>query len=519
MKSIKHTACAILAALAITPLCGCDSFLKEYSQDLAKVESWTDLDELLRGQAYYMTGYNDEYDSSTIGEDIDILHVMSDEMAVSISADTPISYRPGSYFAFYTWQRDTGVTDAFKYTGGDEIYFNTLYEKINICNMVIALIDEQPESHKDDIVNKRRVKGEAYFLRGLYYFTLANLYCEPYQLGKADNTMGMPLKFSDFVEDVEFRRSSLSDTYSKILDDLDNAEILLEGIRQKSIYRADQSTVQLLKARVNLYIENYAEAIEDARKVLDKNNELVDLRNVVPGETFLSATNPEILFTMGSYDVARFFQNFRPSYECVPNWRISDDMVALYGDNDLRKTRYIGKAQFREFEPVFRKYNGQNETYGKWYETGSAFTFRTSEAYLIIAEAAALSSQETVALETLAKFLPSRISGNSAPDMSGTELVDFIRDERARELILEGHRWFDLRRYSVNSVRPWSKKIEHDYPYFTSVEWDTYVDYVDRYTLDEYDAAYTLPIPRAILKFQNNLGSVDRPDRTADKVQ
>ena len=32
---------------------------------------------------------------------------------------------------------------------------------------------------------------------------------------------------------------------------------------------------------------------------------------------------------------------------------------------------------------------------------------------------------------------------------SGADLIKLIREERERELCLEGHRWFDLRRYMV----------------------------------------------------------------------
>ena len=46
--------------------------------------------------------------------------------------------------------------------------------------MVISLIDDQPEYSLDDAEQKERVKGEAYFLRGLCYFFLANLYAQPY---------------------------------------------------------------------------------------------------------------------------------------------------------------------------------------------------------------------------------------------------------------------------------------------------------------------------------------------------
>ena len=43
---------------------------------------------------------------------------------------------------------------------------------------------------------------------------------------------------------------------------------------------------------------------------------------------------------------------------------------------------------------------------------------------------------------------------------SGEELINEIREERRKELCLEGHRWFDIRRYAVSKV-PMTKEIRH----------------------------------------------------------
>lgn len=49
----------ILGIFCITLLLGsCSSFLEEYSQDLSKVESYTDLDEVLLGEALHAGGKN-----------------------------------------------------------------------------------------------------------------------------------------------------------------------------------------------------------------------------------------------------------------------------------------------------------------------------------------------------------------------------------------------------------------------------------------------------------------------------
>lgn len=55
------------------------------------------------------------------------------------------------------------------------------------------------------------------------------------------------------------------------------------------------------------------------------------------------------------------------------------------------------------------------------------------------------------------------------PTESGESLVTLIREERQCELCLEGHRWYDLRRYLVCEKYPYSKTITH---YYTSFDYN-----------------------------------------------
>ncbi|MDE6122137.1 MAG: RagB/SusD family nutrient uptake outer membrane protein, partial [Duncaniella dubosii] len=153
------------------------------------------------------------------------------------------------------------------------------------------------------------------------------------------------------------------------------------------------------------------------------------------------------------------------------------------------------------------------EAWGTMNSVGSVFTFRTSEAYLILAEASAYNGDEAASRATLEKFLASRMSGSVSVDKSGNDLIDFIRDERAREFLVEGHRWFDLRRYTVCQPYPWSKTIDHGYYYITEKNYDYVIDRIDWYRLEKNDGAYTLPLPREIRNFQTSLGNSVRPSR------
>lgn len=509
---------ALLSGFAFC-FCACSDFLEEYSQDMAKVETWEDLDELLLGDGYLkptkcVSAYSSE--SSDLPTNLDILHLMGDEMAENKDVTNWNSYDltgyKTQYFGFYTWQQDTGTDEDLKYVGGDDKFWNMLYSKINTTNMVLALIDEQPEENDDDRIGKERVKGEAHFLRAAYYFILANLYAQPYVPATAKETAGVPIKTSEYVEDKEYLRQSLWETYNDyILADLDEAETYLNGKTRASVYHANLTATYLLKSRVYLYMQNWEKAAEYAQKTLDEQSTLLDLNGLEAGTEILTKGSRETIFSMGGYQSAVAFMENESN---ATAWLVSDDMVQLYSENDLRKNLYIGYGSQGSY-PIFTKVN-PNALIGKYAEVSDCFLMRTSEAYLILAEASAYANNELSARNALRTFLATRMAVQPDLDaMSGHELIDFIRDERAREFLLEGHRWFDLRRYTVCEPYPWSKEISHSHIYYA----DFSIDYIDTYTLEKFDAAYTLPIPRSIREFQISIGNNDRPNRTATREQ
>jgi len=513
MKLIKN----ILLAASVAICVSCSDFLEEYSQDLKKVESWSDLDELLLGDGYFDSGriYVANYTVYTEGEldNIACIHFMGDEM----EAGTDYPYQKGlgnrkTMYPFYTWQKDTGVDEEEKFVGSDSRYWDDLYKRINVTNMVIAVIDGQPEADEEDRLGKERVKGEAHFLRAACYFLLANLYGKPYVPATAASTPGVPVKTSEIIEDKEYTRNTLAEVYKQILDDLGEAEKYLSGKTRKSIYHANLTAVYLLKSRVYLYMQDWEHAAEYARKTLGEQDDLLFLALLTKGENALYKSSPETIFSMGGYMVA---YNFEDGKWYEPAFYLSDDMVSLFHENDWRSEHYIGEGDYGH-KPVFLKVHGQNSDYGKFGEVSDCFLLRTPEAYLTLAEASVMLGEEEEARKTLKAFLGSRMKTSVEVTETGGELMNLIRDERAREFLLEGHRWFDLRRYTVYETYPFSKTIEHGYTFY-----DTYnscSDYTNYYMLEKDDPAYTLPIPRDIRSFQVSIGNNERPERKPCRV-
>ena len=99
---------------------------------------------------------------------------------------------------------------------------------------------------------------------------------------------------------------------------------------------------------------------------------------------------------------------------------------------------------------------------------------------------------------TLGRLQQRRITDYSPTPLSGKALVDEIRAERRRELCFEGQRWFDLRRYAVNTVQPLKKNVVHAYnAYSNSNAFLT----THTFVLPAGDPAYTFSIPLSVIEF------------------
>ena len=156
---------------------------------------------------------------------------------------------------------------------------------------------------------------------------------------------------------------------------------------------------------------------------------------------------------------------------------------------------------------LFRKVRGWE--YG-YKEVSDNFLFRTAEAYLNAAEAAAYTGDEGTARNLLKELRDYRMIDSKPITESGESLVTLIRAERQRELCLEGHRWFDLRRYTVCEKYPYSEN-NHPLLHVIYMEWPRIHEIL---RVAKNDPAYTLALPQEVRDFQNSLGPNNRPVRT-----
>ena len=530
----------------------CSDFLEERSQDLAYVTSLADLDELLVGSCYQDLGTGNAVDEfSTVLQTQDYgyyLHAMDDDTEAYVA-----SYAESSPFwhvvEFHEWQQDPF------YAQGQEIEdlaWKTYYAHIAVLNTILEEVENFQEEE-----DYERVKGETQFLRAYYYFMLVNIYGKPYNKETADTDLGVPLKTTDYVEDVKYGRATVAEIYELVVNDLENAVDNLTGKEVKSVRRASVYAAHALLSRVYLYMgewelaEKHCDAVlQDGAFALEDYNGLphawcglqstyeqllsmgydedfamqylqmatgltIDLRETAAGVVRVSSS--ETIFAQGL--------NRLHSYVMVPNismggpsgergqsmtLRVSTELYASYEDGDLRKKLYLPGDWTGRFM--------LSSKYQDFYDASSAGmsaemtsdlgTFRLAEVYLNKAEALAMQDRDGEAAAVLKELRDKRFESGKSFDITetGEALVTRIRQERRWELCFEGHRWFDLRRYAVSPKYPWSREIKH--PHYENGGEDVGGVEAGYYLLGTYDVdaeAYVLPIPKYAMEYNDGV--------------
>lgn len=114
--------------------------------------------------------------------------------------------------------------------------------------------------------------AQARFIRAMCYYDLLQLYARPFWDGNGSKP-GLPLRLKGNKSsgDNDMARSSVSEVYAQVLQDLDFAEQNLPASYADALTsttRAHRNTAIALKVRVNLSMQRYAQVITEANKVV-----------------------------------------------------------------------------------------------------------------------------------------------------------------------------------------------------------------------------------------------------------
>ena len=424
----------IFAALLFV---GCDDFLD--IQPVGKIIAET-------GEEYRAL-LTDVY--SRFPEDRGLTTFRSDEIAADATYLKDYDYE--SYFDLWNW------TDYNRDAATANFNWRSYYHSCYIANYIIE--------HKNDITKATQKEidqlvGECYMMRAYIHFVLVNIYAQAYTHCDPATTRGVPLSVKADVNAI-LQCSSVEQVYKQILDDIDSAEELMNVERwdEGLTYRFNTTTAHALRARVALYMSDWALALQESKKVIEKYPDLEDLNS----SSALLPTNYKSVESIMALE-----QVIKPDLMKVGY--VEPALLGMFRSGDSRKTKYFAARNLRIYQYRERKADEER------------CTFRAGEFYLIAAEAANELDDKEEALRFINALMVKRYTTKKFSEYSlALEGLDKdalrveIANERQRELAYQGHRWFDLRR----TTQPELKKVYEG----------------EEFALEQGDERYTMRFP------------------------
>lgn len=353
-------------------------------------------------------------------------------------------------------------------------YWSGLYSVINSANYLIEKMDALIESaifSEKDLREMKRYEGEARFVRAYAYYWLADHYCQTYSADKGDEAaLGLPIVtvYHPTGDNSTYPgRSTLNELYSFIESEVKTAYDALidyeksnsENIAPNASYLSSYA-ILAFQARIALLKGDNATALAKAEEVIKSGK--YPLTEIAEYETLWTKDEgTEVIFRpyMDNTELSNstgetYLSTNLDNADYIPTF----DVLSLYEDDgDIRFSTYFDVWELTDSKTqayVFKKYPG-NES----LKTGSqpnymnmSKPFRTSELYLIAAEAAS-SSNPVLANKYLNDLRSKRIEGYETANYTGQALVNAIRAERQKELLGEGFRLSDLRRWGMGFKR------------------------------------------------------------------
>jgi starch-binding outer membrane protein, SusD/RagB family len=349
----------------------------------------------------------------------------------------------GNELVFSRWlytSAETQVVDAW----------TAAYRIISQANMTMTNIDKFA-SEDEGRVN--RIKAQALAIRGLVHFDILRYWVNDYTNA---NAYGIPY-MEKFDYEQKPARGTVAETFNKIEKDLLDAKNLMQNMDDDinsgdSRAYIDEAAVNAILARMYLYANKMDKAIEFATEVIDNNPLIIKERfdliwtDAETAEVLWSVTFTAGQGTPGGNVYAPDVN--RSQYEPNPV------LMNLYDDEkDVRFPAYFAEREDNagNLRWVLSKYLAKAASTTKPDGVVNFKALRVGEMYLIRAEAYAKSPvpNYAAAMADLNALRAARIYDYVPQVLVGQPLLDAIELERRKELVAEGHRFFDLKRKGI----------------------------------------------------------------------
>lgn len=470
-----------MAAVSLTVLNSCIEETEPTSVATSKQisQSASATEALLMAQPAYFNHLWDEDRHYSFGYGA-IMHVR-DIMASDITKNTT-SYNQWRYWLTNMYQGDAYIFGQF--------IWNFYYGFILASNNVIGNIDAETATKA-----QLGYLGTGYAFRALLYLDMARMY-EFLPNDKTSNinangndvmNLTIPIVKAEMTQDEARNnpRATREDMKAFIEDDLNKAEeyiVNLDNTNGKTL--PDLACVYGLKARLYMWVEDYAKAQEYARKAIDASsvgpmsqeaclNTTTGFNVTDPWMWGATQTTEDETVQTGIINWTSHVSDESTFGYCGPatglfnvadvNFynRISDtdfrklEFKAPEGSPLADKVSYVNKAYAADMDDYtmlkFRPGEGNADD----YMTGSATSYpvmRVEEMYFIEAEAAA-HQNDAQGQQLVNNFMKKYRDPNYNTTKTGADLVEEIVFQKRVELVGEGQSFFDIKRLNYPVTR------------------------------------------------------------------
>jgi len=369
------------------------------------------------------------------------------------------------------------------YTSSDydlEAQWELNYTLISNLNNILDNVGQITPANDDESKQLAQYIGETYFMRAYAFSRLVERYAKDYDPATAATDPGIPLLLT-FDPENKPGRSSIEDTYARIFDDIQSAKnewakVTWTGnsIVGSNKYRLTPDALSAFEARLYLYTHQWDKAISTANALIDGDKYSLIVKGSGTDDEFVEEfrkmwrddSSTEIitqLYADGSKETPQENSNYT-SYNdglkaYTPDYVPEKWVYDLYDDSDVRKKVYFLNPDVNVNGTVFKDIQILNKYPQTTRFTSSGNTmhlpilFKISEMYLIVAEAGAQNtSTNATGLSRLNQLRQAR--GLAAlGSLTGDALMDAVKEERTREMLAEGVRLTDLKRWGMGFDR------------------------------------------------------------------
>lgn len=490
MKNIK-----ILLLAFLLPLAGCQNFLDEEPGNMLPmddaIETVKDCEDFLVGvySAFKNTGGVAMYGTLAPDLQTDLMNIVQGNSQ--------------NFASFHNWNFNSQNSEVSTIWS---TYYTVIF-RANYClegiekvktsvteALAKATSEEKIAELESDLLKLERYQAECCMARAYCRVELVKLFADAYDPATASTQLALPVWDQSKVGTPA--RATMEKYYEAVLKDLKIAERLPKSVPDTIGFTL--GAVRALQTRVYAYMENWPAVISTATDLINNYGyTLLDACDVddplrTPyAKMWSEDRGNEIIWKVGysSTDenlgsLGALFCGLDGTGRFYPDYMPSTKLVQLYVQADMRSQIFLQKMTTQQNSvdiqlDAFTKYPGNtslNYTEGVNRYVNMPKIFRLSEIYLWRAEAYYHENEPGLANADLNGLRRMRIVNYVDETHEGDKLWQQIKNERMRELCMEGHRLYDLKRYGEGFARKaqnggvpasYSVSVEPSNPRFT----------------------------------------------------